>query len=278
MKKLEGLGRLALIERSIIKKYRDVLWTPFAKAIKTYELIQDNDKIAVCVSGGKDSFILAKLMQEMHKHGIADFDVEFINMNPGYNEENSKLIEENAEILGIKLNTFHTDIFDTVNTITSSPCYLCARMRRGNLYKMAQSLGCNKIALGHHFDDVIETHLMSILYSGQVRGMLPRLKSTNFENMELIRPLYLVNEEDIISFSEYNKLRFIRCACRFTENNDNGKDRNSKRIETRDIIKELSKTNPFVRSNIFRSMENIQLDTMIGYKSNGEKHSFLEGL
>ena len=278
MKNLENLDRLALIERSIIKKYRDVLWTPFVRAIKTYELIQENDRIAVCVSGGKDSFILAKLMQEMYKHGIANFEVKFINMNPGYNEENSRLIEENAKILGIKLYTFHTDIFDTVNTVSSSPCYLCARMRRGNLYKTAQDLGCNKIALGHHFDDVIETHLMSILYSGQVMGMLPRLKSTNFDNMELIRPLYLVNEEDIISFSEYNKLKFIRCACRFTENNENDEDKSSKRLETRELIKELSKRNPFVRSNIFRSMENIQLDTMIGYKSDGEKHSFLERL
>lgn len=274
----KNLDRQTLIERSIITKFRKTLWVPFVKAIKQYELIKDNDRIAVCISGGKDSFVAAKLMQELYRHGIANFELRFINMNPGYNEENSRMVEENAKILGIDMYTFHTDIFDTVDNITEAPCYLCARMRRGHLYKAAKDLGCNKIALGHHYDDVIETVLMSILYSGQIRGMLPRLKSQNFAGMELIRPLYLINEADIISFSSYNDLKFIRCACRFTEKNEAEVDKSSKRLETKLLIKELLKNNIYARANIFKSVENVQLDTVLGYKVNGEKHSFLEGL
>ena len=270
------MDRIKEIERSIIKKFRKQLWRPFVKAVKDYQLIKEGDKIAVCISGGKDSFLLAKLLQELHLHWIANFELEFLNMNPGYNEENSQKVMENAKILGIEMKSFYTDIFNTVETITSSPCYLCARMRRGYLYNEAQKLGCNKIALGHHYDDVVETVLMSMLYSGQFKGMMPKLKSQNFENMELIRPLYLVEEDDIIAWTKYNGLDFIRCACRFTEKNESQEDKSSKRLEMKELIKTLSENNIHVKANIFKTSENIHLDTVIGYKSRGVKHSFLE--
>lgn len=272
---MENELRLKNIEKSIIKKFRKQLWSPFVKAVKKYDLIKDNDRIAVCISGGKDSFLTAKLMQELHLHGVSNFELKFINMNPGYNDENSRMVEANAKILGIDMVTFHTDIFETVDSITQSPCYLCARMRRGHLYSMAKELGCNKIVLGHHYDDVVETILMSILYSGQYKSMMPKLKSLNFEGMELIRPLYLVKEDDIIAWAKYNSLEFIRCACKLTARS--AVDENaSKRKETKNIIKELEKTNVFVKSNIFKSTENVHLDTVIGYKHKNVKHSFLE--
>lgn len=264
------------IERSIITKFRKQLWRPFVRAVKDYELIKDNDRIAVCISGGKDSFLAAKLLQELHLHGKANFELRFLNMNPGYNPKNSRKVEELAEVLGIKLESFHTDIFNTVENIASSPCYLCARMRRGYLYSEAQKMGCNKIALGHHYDDVVETILMSMLYSGQYKGMMPKLKSQNFEGMELIRPLYLVEEEDIIAWSGYNRLDFIRCACRFTEKNAQEEDKSSKRLEIKELIRVLSKENIHVKDNIFRTCENIHLDTVIAYKQKGRRHSFLE--
>lgn len=270
------MDRQKKIERSIITKFRKPLWRPFIKAVKDYELIRDGDRVAVCISGGKDSFLAAKLLQELHLHGVSNFELKFLNMNPGYNEENSRKVLENARILGIEMESFHTDIFNAVETITSSPCYLCARMRRGYLYSEAQKLGCNKIALGHHYDDVVETLLMSILYSGQYTGMMPKLKSQNFENMELIRPLYLVQEDDIIAWSRYNELDFIRCACRFTEKNEKEEDKSSKRFEVKNLIKSLSFQNPHVKANIFRSSENIHLDTVLAYKQKGIRHSFLE--
>lgn len=270
------MERQQKIERSIITKFRKQLWRPFVKAVKDYELIKEGDRIAVCISGGKDSFLAAKLLQELHLHGKANFELKFLNMNPGYNKENSEKVLENARILGIRMESFHTNIFNTVENIVSSPCYLCARMRRGHLYSEAQKLGCNKIALGHHYDDVVETILMSMLYSGQYKGMMPKLKSQNFEGMELIRPLYLIEEEDIIGWSRYNRLDFIRCACRFTEKNYMEEDRSSKRLEIKNLIKALSAENIHVKDNIFRSSENIHLDTVIAYKQKGIRHSFLE--
>ena len=262
------------IERSIITKFRKTIWRPFTKAIRDYELIQENDKIAVCISGGKDSVLLAKCLEEIKKHGKVNFDLVYIVMNPGYNDANLNKIIENAKVLGIDIQVFNSDIFDVVNKHASdSPCYLCARMRRGFLYDRAKSLGCNKIALGHHFDDVVETILLSMLYGGEYKGMMPKLKSTNFEGMELIRPLYLVREDDINSWKNYNNLEFINCACKFTEK-DSLKD--SKRLEIKLLIKELEKKNKNVAYNIFKSSENVNIDSIIAYKENKEKINFLD--
>lgn len=262
------------IERSIITKYRKTIWRPFTKAVRDYELIKENDKIAVCISGGKDSMILAKCLEELQKHGKVKFDLVYIVMNPGYNKENYEKIIQNATKLGININVFNSDIFDVINThAASSPCYLCARMRRGFLYARAKELGCNKIALGHHFDDVIETIMLSILYGGEYKGMMPKLKSTNFEGMELIRPLYLVREKDIINWSKSNELSFINCACKFTAK-ETKKD--SKRLEIKNLIKKLEMTNQNVAYNIFKSSENVNIDTVLAIKTSNEKHFFLE--
>lgn len=266
------------IERSIIKKFRKKLWRPFTKAINEYELLQDGDKVAVCISGGKDSMLMAKLFQELKRHGKNNFELVFLVMNPGYNEINYQTIVDNARLLDVPITVFQSEIFDIVASEENSPCYLCARMRRGYLYHRAQELGCNKIALGHHFDDVIETILMGMLYGAQIQTMMPKLHSTNFEGMELIRPMYLIREEDIIHWAEYNDLHFIQCACRFTENcaSCGGTEKGSKRAEIKKLIRDLSETSPFIEKNIFRSVENVNLNTIIAYKSNGVKHHFLE--
>ncbi len=268
------------IENSIIKKFRKELWSRFTKAINVYDLIKDGDKIAVCISGGKDSMLMAKLFQELEKHGKKNFEVVYMVMNPGYNRINNETILSNAKLMGIPVTVFDSDIFDVVDaTSKGSPCYLCARMRRGYLYSKAKELGCNKIALGHHYDDVIETIFMGMTYGGQVQTMMPKLHSTNFEGMELIRPLYLVREEDIKKWRDYNNLTFINCACRLTEScaSCGGTDKGSKRAEVKSIIAELKKTNPYIESNIFKSVENVSLNTIICYKtSDGQKHHFLE--
>lgn len=267
------------IEKSIRKKFHKELFSKFAKAVKVYELIKENDKIAVCISGGKDSMLMAKLFQELQKHRQVNFELVFLLMNPGYSETNMRVIENNAKRLNIPLTIFESNIFDAVYQIEKSPCYLCARMRRGYLYNNAKKLGCNKIALGHHFDDVIETILMGMLYGAQVQTMMPKLHSTNFEGMELIRPMYLIREDDIKHWRDYNKLNFIQCACRFTENCATCAPdavSESKRIEVKKLIAELKKTNPFIETNIFRSVENVNLSTIIAYKKDGEKHHFLD--
>lgn len=266
------------IERSIVKKFRKEIWRPFTRAINEYELIQDGDRIAVCISGGKDSMLLAKLFQELERHGKKNFEVVFLVMDPGYNPENRNRICDNAKILNVPITIFETEIFETVVDIIDSPCYLCARMRRGYLYSKAKELGCNKIALGHHFDDVIETILMGMLYGGQIQTMMPKLHSTNFEGMELIRPMYLIREADIIHWCAYNDLHFIQCACRFTEMTakDTPDEQHSKRAEIKALIKELSKRSSFIEKNIFRSVENVNLNTVIAYKQDGIKHHFLE--
>ena len=266
------------VEKSIQTKFRTNLMSNFLKAIKTYKLIKENDKIAICISGGKDSFLMAMLFRELKKWSKINFDVEYISMDPGYNETNRKLIEENAKALDIPIKIFESDIFDIVYNEEKSPCYLCARMRRGHLYAYAKKISCNKIALAHHYDDVIETILMGMLYGGQMQSMLPRLKSTNFQGIELIRPLYLIREDDIINWRDYNDLHFLQCACKFTDtcttcnNNENA----SKRLEVKKIIKTLKVKNPYIESNIFRSAENAQVDTLLSYKIKGVKHSFLE--
>ena len=266
-------------EESIQKKFHKQLFSPFAKACKIYNLIEDGDHIAVCISGGKDSMLMAKLFQEIKRHRQKDFDLTFLVMDPGYNQENRALIESNAKALGIPITIFESTIFDAVDTIEKSPCYLCARMRRGYLYFKAKELGCNKIALGHHYDDVIETILMGMLHGAQIQTMMPKLHSTNFEGMELIRPLYLVRESDICAWRDYNELHFLQCACHFTDTcstcHEDGTT-SSKRLETKKLIAELKKTNPFVESNIFRSMENVNLDTVIEYKKDGVRHHFLD--
>ena len=266
-------------EESIRKKYHKQLFTPFAKACKTYELINEGDHIAVCISGGKDSMLMAKLFQEIQRHKKVNFDLTFLVMDPGYNEANRKLIESNAKALGIPITIFESDIFDAVDTIEKSPCYLCARMRRGYLYSKAKELGCNKIALGHHYDDVIETILMGMLYGAQVQTMMPKLHSTNFEGMELIRPLYLVRESDICAWRDYNELHFLQCACHFTDTcttcHEDGTT-SSKRLETKKLIAQLKEINPFVEANIFKSVENVNLATVIAYKKDGVKHYFTE--
>lgn len=266
------------IEQSLKKKFKKTIWTKFTKAINVYELIKPNDKIAVCISGGKDSMLMAKCFQELKKHSKFDFDVKYIVMDPGYSPANRKIIEGNAKKLNIPVTIFESDIFDSVYNIEKSPCYLCARMRRGHLYNFAKEQGCNKIALGHHYDDVIETILMGMLYGAQIQTMMPKLHSTNFEGMELIRPLYLVREDDIKAWRDYNNLHFIQCACKFTDTctTCNNEETRSKRVEIKELIKTLKKTNPMVEKHIFRSVENVNLDTVIAYKQNGEKHSFLE--
>lgn len=263
------------IENSIITKYRKDIWAKFVKAVKEFDMIQENDKIAVCISGGKDSFILAKCMQEIQRHGKVKFDLEFIVMDPGYKQENRTLIEENAKLLDIPITIFETNIFTVVHDIKESPCYLCARMRRGSLYSKAQELGCNKIALGHHFDDVMETILLSVIYGGEFKTMMPKLHSTNFKGMELIRPMYYVREKDIISFSNYHELKFLNCACKFTEENHD-ENLTSKRLLIKNLIKELKKDNEYVENNIFKSAFNVNLSTVLGYHKDDEVHCFLD--
>ena len=266
------------IERSIIKKYRKQLWTPFIVAVKRYELIQAGDKIAVCISGGKDSMLMAKLMQELQRHSEVPYELEFLVMDPGYNEVNRQKIESNAALLHIPITVFETNIFDVANQTEKNPCYLCARMRRGHLYKKAQQLGCNKIALGHHFNDVIETTVMSMFYGSQLQAMPPKLHSTNFPGMTLIRPLYCIREEDILAWCRYNHLEFIQCACRMTESMTVSAcgSSSSKRQETKLLLRQLSKTNPNIENSIFRSIHAVALDTMPGFKTEGQEHSFLE--
>lgn len=266
------------VEYSIKKPFKKKLWRPFCKAINEYDLIQPGDKIAVCISGGKDSMLMAKLFQELKRHNKFPFEVVFLVMDPGYNERNRQQIEDNASLLGVPIQIFETTIFDSVYHIDKSPCYLCARMRRGNLYAQAKALGCNKIALGHHYDDVIETILMAMLYGAQIQTMMPKLHSLNFEGMELIRPMYLIREEDIIRWRDRHGLKFLQCACKFTEENHDisNEENKSKRLEIKHLIKELKKVNPFVEGNIFRSVENVNLKTVIAYKDDEGKHMFLE--
>lgn len=269
------MERYQEVERSIITKYRKSIWNRFIGGIKDYQLIQPGDKIAVCISGGKDSMLLAKCMQQLQRHSEIPFELEFLVMDPGYREENFRLIQDNAAMLHVPIHVFQTQIFDIVHDVEQSPCYLCARMRRGFLYSHAQALGCNKIALGHHFDDVIETILMSMIYGAEMRTMMPKLHSTNFEGMELIRPLYLVKEADIISWKNYNCLRFLQCACRFTADVADA-HADSKRLEMKQLINSLRKINPQTDINIFRSAENVNLRTIIAYKDKTGKHNFLD--
>ena len=267
----------ARIEQSIIKKFRKPIWRAFTRALNTYDLIQEGDKIAVCISGGKDSMLMAKLFQELKKHGKFQFETVFLVMNPGYNADNWKIIQDNAKLLGIPLTVFESDIFDTVATIEQNPCYLCARMRRGHLYAQAKALGCNKIALGHHFDDVIETILMGMLYSGKIETMMPKLHSQNFEGMELIRPMYLIKEDAVKAWRDYNGLQFIQCACRFTENCVScGGGRGSKRDEMKELIAHFRKESDVIEKNIFKSVHNINLKTVIGYHKDDWTHNFLD--
>lgn len=271
------LDRAQIIERSIIKKYRKAIWNNFVGAVKEYELISENDCIAVCISGGKDSMILAKCMQQLCRHSEVPFTVKYIVMDPGYAEPNRKLLEENLKTLNIDAEIFESNIFDVTFEAGGSPCYLCARMRRGALYAKAQSIGCNKIALGHHFDDVIETALMSMMYSSEIKTMLPKLHSTNFEGMELIRPLYKVKERDIIAWAQYNDLKFLQCACKFTAESKYNEGM-SKRKETKELIKYIRTFNKEADDNIFRSLHNVNLATLPGYRDGDseELHSFLE--
>ena len=272
------------IEVSLRKKFHKVLFTAFAKAINEYELLSPGDRVAVCISGGKDSMLMAKLFQELKRHNKFEFSLDFICMDPGYLPANRKLIEENAALMGIPLTIFESPIFEAVTDVHDSPCYLCARMRRGYLYKKAQDVGCNKIALGHHYDDVIETILMGMLYGGQVQTMMPKIVSQNFEGMELIRPMYLIRESDILHFRDYHELTFLQCACRFTEAQAAGEVLNeaanagqlSKRAEIKQLIRELKEINPYVESNIFKSVENVNLSTIIAYKQDGVIHRFTE--
>ena len=264
------------IERSIIKKYRKEIWSKFVKAVSEYELIKENDNIMVCISGGKDSFLLAKCIQELQRHGKFKFDAKYVVMNPGYTEKNKNHIIKNAEIMNIPIEIFESDIFDIVDKVDKSPCYLCARMRRGCLYNKAKELGCNKIALGHHFNDVIETTLLSILYGAETKTMVPKLHSDNFEGLELIRPLYLVKEEDVISWKKFNELEFLNCACKFTEQNYKEENKTSKRLEIKSLIKQLKEINPDVDYNIFKSMDNINLNCVLGYSKNGKRIEFVD--
>ena len=267
------------IERSIIKTYRKEIWSKFIKAVKNYQLIQENDKIMVCISGGKDSFLMAKCIQELQRHGRVPFEAHYVVMDPGYNSYNRDFIEDNADLLNVPIKIFESNIFDVVSTVDKSPCYLCAKMRRGYLYSKAQELGCNKIALGHHFDDVIETTLLSMFYGSEIKTMMPKLHSTYHEGMELIRPMYLIREDDIKAWRDYNNLRFIQCACKFTDTcttcNPDGVTK-SKRMETKQLIAKMKEINPYVESNIFKSVENVNLKTIIAYKKDGVKHSFLD--
>ena len=268
-----------LIERSIIKKYRKEIWNPFIAAVKRYELIAAGDRIAVCISGGKDSMLMAKLMQELQRHSDVPFELTFLVMDPGYSPRNRAKIESNAQLLHVPLTVFETDVFAVADSVEQNPCYLCARMRRGYLYSHAQALGCNKIALGHHFNDVIETTVMAMFYGAQLQAMPPKLHSKNFPGMELIRPLYCVHEEDILAWKRYNDLDFIQCACRFTENSASSDDGvgSSKRQEIKMLLRHLRRDNPDIEKSIFNSIHSVCLDTMVGYKTKGEFHSFLEG-
>ena len=262
-------------ERSIQKTYRDRLWTPFINALKTYDLLEEGDKVAVCISGGKDSMLLAKLMQMLQRISDFPFELVYLVMDPGYAPENRQKIEDNAKLLEIPITVFESNIFNVANSADHSPCYLCARMRRGNLYAEAKKLGCNKIALGHHMDDVIETTLIGMFYSSQMSAMMPKLRSKNFEGMELIRPLYCVREENIIKWAKYNDLSFLQCACRFTENTESGESE-SKRKEVKELIRKLKKDNPDIDISIFNSLHAVEIDTFPGWKTDGEIHSFLE--
>ena len=267
------------VERSIIKTYRKPIWSKFTKAVRDYELIQEGDRIAVCISGGKDSMLMAKCFQELHRYSDIHFDVRFVVMDPGYSIENRQIIEDNAKKLNIPIEIFETDIFENVFHIEKNPCYICARMRRGYLYNYAKSIGCNKIALGHHYDDVIETILMSMLYGAQIQTMMPKLHSNHFEGMEVIRPLYLIHEDDIKAWAKHNNLYFIQCACKFTDTCSSEAcltRPRSKRVEVKNLIRELKKTNPYVEQNIFKSVENVSLKTVIAYKDDQEKHHFLD--
>ena len=266
------------IEKSIQKKYHKNLWTPFIKAIKTYGLISEGDRIAVCISGGKDSMLMAKLFQMLERITEVPFSLVYLVMDPGYNEANRRRIEENAELVGIPVTIFDSHIFDVANSSEKSPCYLCARMRRGALYAKARELNCNKIALGHHMNDVIETTVMAMFYGSQLQAMIPKIHSTNFEGMELIRPMYCIKEEDIIAWARYNDLEFLRCACRFTEavENDHDVESTSKRREVKELIAALKKTNPNIENSIFNSIHAVNLDMFPGYKSDDIRHSFLE--
>ena len=271
------MERYKEIERSIIKKYRKEIWAKFVKAVKDYKLINENDRVMVCISGGKDSFLLAKCVQELQKHGGIPFDACYVCMNPGYNEANKIKIFENAKILNINLEMFDSDIFEVANSLNEkSPCYMCARMRRGHLYNKAKELGCNKIALGHHFDDVIETTLLSMFYGSEVKTMLPKLHSENFENIELIRSLYLVKENSILAWAKYNNLEFINCACKFTERVSLSDEPVSKRKEMKELIKYLRELNPDIDYNIFKSLDNINLNCVLGTKKNGIYKSFMD--
>lgn len=283
--KLKGssadLSRAREIEQSITKRrrFKENIFSRFTKAIVEFDMIKPYDKIAVCISGGKDSMLMAKLFQELKRHDKFPFELEFIVMDPGYSEPNRRAIEDNSRLLGIPIHIFETRIFDAVYKIDKSPCYLCARMRRGHLYKQAQLLGCNKIALGHHYDDVIETTLMGMLWGGQIQTMMPKLRSTNYEGMELIRPMYYIREDDIEAWRDFNGLRFLRCACRFTEQTEaspDDKESDSKRLETKRLIRELKKSNPHIEANIFNSMRNVNVDTVIAYKKDGVIHRFTD--
>lgn len=279
MKKKEADDVCEHVELSIRKKFKKKIWSKFTKAVREYELVKEGDRIAVCISGGKDSMLMAKLFQELKRHNKFNFEVKFLVMDPGYSPENRKVIEENARKMKIPIQIFESNIFESVFEIEKSPCYICARMRRGYLYNFAQQMGCNKIALGHHYDDVIETILMGMLYSAQVQTMMPKLHSTNFEGMELIRPLYMVREEDIKAWRDYNDLYFLQCACKFTEacaTSENNEENLSKRKEIKELIATLKKVNPYVEGNIFKSVENVNLDTVVAYKSKGMKHHFLD--
>lgn len=276
-KKEEETPEYVEIEQSIRKKFRKTIWCRFTRAVREYELVKEGDKIAVCISGGKDSMLMAKLFQELKRHNKFNFEVVFLVMDPGYSPANRQIIEANAKRMNIPITIFESDIFDAVFNIEKSPCYLCARMRRGHLYSKAKELGCNKIALGHHYDDVIETILMGMLYGAQMQTMMPKLHSTNFEGMELIRPLYLIREDDIKKWRDSNDLHFIQCACKFTDTCSTcGSENTSKRVEVKNLIRQLKETNPFVESNIFKSVENVNLSTVIAYKKDGVKHHFLD--
>ena len=271
------MERYKEVERSIIKRFRKEIWAKFVKAVKDYRLINEGDKVMVCISGGKDSFLLAKCVEELKRHGGVNFDVFYVCMNPGYNEINKQMILKNANLLNINLEMFDSDIFDVANTLNEkSPCYMCARMRRGHLYNKAKELGCNKIALGHHFDDVIETTLLSMFYGSEVKTMLPKLHSENFEGLELIRPLYLVKEANVLAWCKYNDLTFINCACKFTDRVSKSDEHISKRKEMKELIKKLREMNPDIDYNIFKSMDNVNLNCVLGTRKDGVYKSFME--
>ena len=265
------------IEQTIVKRYHEDLWSPFCKAIKRYELIKPGDRIAVCISGGKDSMLMAKMIQMLHRHTEVPFEAEYLIMDPGYNAENRRRVEENAKKLEIPYTLFESDIFEVANAQEKNPCFLCARMRRGCLYGKAQALGCNKIALGHHFDDVVGTTVLGMFYGGQLQAMAPKLRAKNFPGMELIRPMYLIHEANVKAWARTNGLEFIQCACRFTENGDRQDGGGGKRLEIKRLLKELKKTNPTIEDNIFASIHTLQLDTMVGWRYKGKDYSFLDG-